>query len=86
MNLLNRFLSCSLSGPLKLQLTVDRFGQSISIRGAGIGAAAEPPALGKRGGDMGSPRIGGNRGSEPLNPIRGNKCGVPDERHEARLV
>lgn len=53
MNLLNRFLSCSLSGPLKLRLTVDRFGQSISIREprmrAAVGLWWEPPAPGKGG-------------------------------------
>lgn len=77
MNLLNRFLSCFLSGPLKLWLTVDRFGQSISIREAGTGAAAEPPALGKRGKEVGESSEQTKRGeTAPLNEIREYKSGL----------
>lgn len=86
MNLLNRFLSCSLSGPLKLWLTVDRFGQSISIREAGIGAALGLPQSHWCRGEMGGPWIRGNGGSAPLNKTRKNQSGVSDERLEARLV
>lgn len=90
MNLLNRFLSWSLSGPLKLWLTVDRFGQSISIREAGIGVVLgllqshrHRGSAEGRWGVLGWEETGG---SAPLNKTRKNKSGISDEGLEARLV